>query len=283
MSIQLVQQTPGQYSRNVTLLNDNKLRLHGEPLEGNQPGRLPWMCFELVQNYPYIRVNFNNGKQKEEGSMSLALDQVAFNAILSALEDATRAKEPTMITIAVKRQGFDRQTNKPTEPYIYATVTVGKDADGCEFIGIQRAKPGSNKYISLKFGFTAPEFHPILDTATGQPTSRQRVSNLIARGFVRLLNQYMTILNAFTWKYENTGEGKYALKRAEQQGNGGNNQGGYQGGSFSNRANGNNGGYNNSGNRAGNVNGASNTSSQSGDQQPSKPQEDAGYDENLPW
>ena len=262
---ELVQVTP--FNQKVTILNDNKLRLTGEPLEGNEPNRLPWMCFALVQNYPYIKVNLNNGKQKEEAKFDLALDQVAFQAIISAMEDAVRSKEPTMITIGVKLKGFDRATNRPTDPYLYATVTVGKDADGCEFIGIQRGKKDSKNYVSLKFGFTDPEFHPVIETTTGQPASRQRVSNLIARGFIRLLNHYMTVLNVMTWRYENTGEGKFALKQAEQRGGG-------QGG------NGGNSGYKPQYNQ---NNSSSNQSSGYSSEQESSNPVTKGFDENLPW
>lgn len=262
---ELVQTTP--FNQKVTILNDNKLRLTGEPLEGNEPNRLPWMCFSLVQNYPYIKVNLNNGKQKEEGKFDLALDQVAFQAIISALEDAVRSKEPTMVTIGVKRRGFDRTTNRPSEPYLYATVTVGKDADGCEFIGIQRGKKESKNYVSLKFSFTDPEYHPVIETATGQPASRSRVSNLIARGFIRLLNQYMSVLNVLTWKYENTGEGKFALKQQEKNGGNQGNQGGYKPQYNQNNSGGYNGGNN-----------SSYSSSSESDNQANK-----SFDENLPW
>lgn len=207
------------FGQKVTILNDVKLRLTGDPVDGNQPGRLPFLFFDMPGNYPRLTAQLNNGKKGDEGRIQFNLDMVAFQMIISSLEDAIRAKQPMSRSIAVKKASFDRQNNRPGEPYVFGYVIVGKDADGCEFIGIQRGSKDSRNYAKVKFGFTTPEFHPLIDTATGQPASRQEVSSLIARGYVRFLSQAVTFINTALWEYASTAEGK----RANKQNNGGDN------------------------------------------------------------
>lgn len=218
MSIQF-QDAP--FNQRVTLLNDAKFRLIGDMLEGNQPGRLPFMQVSLNKNYPQIRVVLNNGKKGDEGSFVLNLDMQTFMGILVALEDATRAKQEMCHLFDVKRQAFDPATRKPKEPYSYAVIAVGKNVDGVEFIGIQRGNPGGKNFVRVNFFFTAPEFHPILDRTTMQPATRQTVSNLMARGFVKLYTQLLPLINAHTWVYAETAEAKREAKRAQQGQQGG--------------------------------------------------------------
>ena len=70
-----------------------------------------------------------------------------------------------------------------------------------------------------------------------------------------------------TWRYENTGEGKFALKQAEQRGGG-------QGG------NGGNSGYKPQYNQ---NNSSSNQSSGYSSEQENSNPVTKGFDENLPW
>lgn len=240
------QKTP--FNQNVTILDDNKHCLYGDPIEGNQPGRSPKLFFSLKGNYPHLRIKLNNGQTGKDGNLDLAMDMPSMMALIVALEDATRAKEAMSTCIEVRRQGFDRQTNRPTEPYVYAYVIVGKDRDGCEFIGIQRGKKDSKGYLALKFQFTAPDFHGIIDMATGQAVSRPRLSNIMARAWIKILSQWLPLIEANIWDYNITQEGKFAIKRAAENGVGDNqsrNNGyGNNGGNNYNRNNGNNG-YNN--------------------------------------
>lgn len=207
------QTTP--FNQKVTILDDAKMSLTADPIEGNKPGRAPKLNFSLRGNYPHIRIRLNNGKTKEEGNIDLAIDLLTFMGITVALEDACRSQQPMTKTFAVKRQGFDRNTKRPTEPYIAALVIVGKDRDGYEFIGIQRGQNANSKnYLTLKFKFLPAEFHPVIDQATGQSLSGPEVSNLIARGYTKLLQSLVPLINANVWDYSTTQEGKWAIKNA---------------------------------------------------------------------
>lgn len=251
------------FDQKVTILNDVKLRLVGEPLEGNQAGRLPFLFFDIPGNYPRLTAQLNNGKKGDDGRIQFNLDMMAFQMIISSLEDAIRAKQPMSRSIAVKKSTFDRQANRPGEPYIFGYIIVGKDADGCEFIGIQRGNKDSRNYAKVKFGFTAPEYHPLIDTATGQPASRQEVSSLIARGYVRFLTHAMTFINTALWEYASTAEGK----RTNKQNSGGNQQKGYGDGYGQRKQAAENNGYGGGGN--------------SSTQTYSEPTE--GFDDDLPF
>ena len=224
MSIQY-QQNP--FNQKLTMLSDPKYALTGDPIEGNKPGRNPKLFLEMNGNYPRVRVQLNNGQKGDDGRIVLNLDLVAAMSIITALEDATHAKEPCVQLIEVKRRGYDRAANKSTEPYGYAWIAVGKNSDGCEFIGVQRGKKDSKNYLKLNFNFTHPEFHPILDGSTGQEVTRQKLSNIIARGFVKLWSSLLPIVAANVWDYNTTPDGKWALEQAAKNPRDGQ-SGGYQ-------------------------------------------------------
>lgn len=237
MSIQY-QTTP--FNQKVTALNDNKFRLYAPtPIEGNQNGRVPTLYVDTKGNNPRMMVRLNNGKQGDEGRIELNLDLPTMTAILIMMEDAIRAKQAMTQAVQVKRGGWDRQANKPRDPWVFATIHVGKDADGLEFIGVQ------TKQQKIAFYFTEAEFHPFIDTATNQPATRQQVSNVLARSWVKMMSILVPMVVAHVWNYDASPEGQRARRDREKNGgNGNNNQGGYSNNNGYN-ANRNNGGYNN--------------------------------------
>lgn len=247
MSIQY-QNTPWGKQK-ATILNDDKLRLYGDQVEGNQPGRPPIMWIDTWNNYPRMMIDLRNGKDAKERRIELNLDLIAFNMLITMVEKSIRSQEPVLYRFEVKTRGWDRQNNRPGDPYVKASIIVGKDSDGLEFIGIQMK---DKKYA---FRFTEPEYHPVINTQTNQPATRKEVSSLIAIGWVRIMSQLVALVNAHTWSFEETQGAK--MHRNQQEKNGGNNQnnGGYNNGNnYSNQNNNynNNGGYNNNQNNGGN-------------------------------
>lgn len=275
MSIQF-QQTP--FNQKVTLLNDNKYALIGDPIEGNQPGKAPKLNFEVRGNYPHIRIKLNNGQKGKDGQIDLALDLLALSSIIVAIEDAVRSREPMSQFIAVKRRGFDRSTNKPTEPYIYALIVVGRDTDGEVFFGVQIGNKNSKNHQVLKFHFTPPDYHPIVDGQSGELIDTSRLSSIMARAWAKLLENLVPLINANVWDYNTTSEGKWANERAQKEG--GNNQGGYNNGGNNNYQR-NNNSYNN--NRGGNNYGNYDSQPKPVEQAASNAPADAGFDDDLPW
>lgn len=256
MSIQ-IQKTP--YNQSVTILNDNKYTLTGDPIEGNKPGRTPRLGFNMRGSYPEIVIRLNNGKTGEEGRISLPIDLIAFNQFIVMLEDAIKSTSPIANIMHVKKAGFDAAARKPIEPYVYAAIVVGRDTDNCVFVSVVRGKPGSKNHLKLKFHFIEPEFHPLVDASTGERLPRDKVSTMVARAYKKTLEQLLPMVNAHLWDYTRTIEGKMAAKNA---GNGNN---------------GNNGGYNNqqsnSGYSTNNSGGSYNA--------PAEPQQ-ASFDD-IPW
>lgn len=221
-----IQYQVSAFNAKQTILNDEKFRLFGNPIEGNQNGRVPVLYVDTKGNNPRLMVRLNNGKQGEDGKLELNLDLMTISSLIVMMEDAIRSKQPIVQRIEVKRGGWDRQANRPRDPYLYASVFVGKDADGLEFIGVQ------HKQQKLTFHFTEAEFHPFIDTTTGAPASRQYVSNILARAWVKVMSLLVPMILAHVWDYNSTPEASRA-RRQQQNGQGGNNQ------------NNNGGGYNN--------------------------------------
>lgn len=232
-----IQYQNSAFGAKQTILNDEKFRLYGNPIEGNQNGRVPTLYVDTKNNNPRIMVRLNNGKQGEEGRLELNMDLPTLSAILVMMEDAIRSKQPIVQRVDVKKTGWDRQANKPRDPYTYASIFVGKDADGLEFIGVQQ------KQLKITFHFTEAEFHPFIDTSTGQPASRQYVSNILARAWVKIMSQVVPLILSHVWSYDNTPEAARA-KRQQQNGQGNN----------TNNNNNNRSNYNNNYNNNNNVN-----------------------------
>ena len=252
------------YNSKVTILNDEKLALTGEPIEGNKPGRTPKLNFVIHGNNARCIVKLNNGKQDDEGRIVFPIDLPTMFNIIVALEDAVKAKEAMGTIIEVKRTGFDRTTNKPTDPYAYGWITIGKDSDGNEFIGVQRGKKESKHHVKVKFFFTHPEFHPVLDS-NGQPVSRQRLSNIVARGYIKLLESMIPYINAHVYDFNTTPTGKWMLEQKAKNGNNYSNNNHNR----NNDTNDNGGSYN--------SNNSSNNSSSSNDNP------DSSFDDDFPF
>lgn len=209
----------GHFNQKLTVLNDAKLRLYGDLIEGNQPGRLPFAYFDFRGNNPRLRAILNNGKKGDEGTITLNLDIMVVFSILEAIKEACNSSEPTVRLFEVKKQGFDQATRKPKEPYTYAVIAVGKNTDGVEFIGIQRGNENRKDFAKCTFYFMPPEFHQILDKTTMQPLPKNKTSNIMARAYASLLTRLMPLIAANVWEYQQTPEAK-RLNKTQAQGAG---------------------------------------------------------------
>lgn len=266
-----IQQQETPFKQKVTILNDSKYSLEGDPIEGTKPGRPPRLFFEVHGNYPRIRIRLNNGQQGEQGRIDLALDLVALSAIIEMIDQAAKSQQPMSNAIEVKKRGFDRQANKPTEPYTQALIVIGRSQEGNVFFGVQRGNKNSKNYLKLNFHFTPPEFHPVINLQTGQPAERSVVSTLIARAWVRLLSELMFLINAHIWNYNDTWEGKQAAKNGDNN-NGSNGYTSYN----RNPAPDNNGGY------GGNSSSGYNNSAPAANSYNSNPPP-ANFDDDIPF
>lgn len=266
------QKTP--FDQKVTILDDQKYCLFGDPVDGTLPGKQPKLFFSIRGNYPHIRIFLNNGKQGNEGKIDLALDLLAYMCLIQQLEEVALSPTPVTHCVAVKQVRFDKETKKRSEPYVGAIIAVGRNTDGEVFLGVQRGKsPESKNYLRMRFHFAPPDFHPLMDEK-GEVLSRSKVSTIVARAWVRLLTQVIPLVNTHVWDYATTNEGSWAIKKKAEEGNGGGNyQGGYKqrnNGSYNNGNNG--GGYNNPPRNEGGYN-----------SQPSEPAADKSFDDDLPW
>lgn len=222
--------------KRLTILNDERLRLIGEQIEGNQPYRLPFFQIRAkAKNMFEFRAVLNNGKKDDEGRIVFDVDLPTVMNFLTCLEDTIRSKEPCCHLIEMKRMGFDRQTRKPTGYYTVGVVAVGRNKDGVEYVGVQRGNKGSNNYMKVNFFFVEPEAAPLLDASNNlQPLSKVKTSNIIARGMHKLWSYAVMEVAAHNWDYNETQEA-YRARRANKNGN-------------------HNGGYNNNNYRANNNN-----------------------------
>lgn len=273
------QNTP--FNQKVTIMDDQKYCLFGDPIEGTLPGKMPKLFFSIRGNYPHIRIFLNNGKSGNDGKIDLALDLLAYMCLVQQLEEVAKATQPVTQCIAIKQTRFDKETKKRSEPYIGAILAVGKNADGEVFLGVQRGKsPESKNYLRMLFHFAPPDFHPLLD-ADGNVLPRSRVSVIVAKAWVRLLTELIPLINVHVWDYATTPEGSWAIKRQAEQGGGNNNNGG----GYTSRQN-NGGGYNN--NNSGGYNNRQENNSYSnnnsgGYSAPAEPAAEKSFDDDLPW
>nr|DAT18079.1 MAG TPA: hypothetical protein [Caudoviricetes sp.] len=221
----------------ATVLSDRSLRLHGDPVEGNQAGRYPYCYLSVVQrdNEVLLRGNLNNGKRGDEGSFKIPFNPLDFAAFMVMLEDVLRSNDKITKIMEIKRSQFS-QSERKFVPVSQGTIAVGRDADGLEFIGIRK-----KGLPALKFRFTPAELVTHINSTTMEPCTRNEVSTTYARAFLKYMSLIVPVLGAHLWRYDATNEARYIEKRNKDNGNGGGNNnynnGGYNNGGGNNRSN----------------------------------------------
>lgn len=218
-----------------------KLKIYAPcPTPGGK-GKKSSLGWKIHDNNPRIVVYTNcpddTGEQNEYGKINANMDAIMFSSLLIQLKRLaameTPASEPIRIAIANKKAGWDRQANRPGEPYEVSTTWIGKDTDGRCWITV-RAKKKERPVI--KFFFGIPEFHDMRN-ADGSAWTEGQKSELGLLGYIQMLEVMMPYFLAANYKEAEKKEGN------NRGGNGGgyNRGGGYNNGG-GNRDGGNSGG-----------------------------------------
>ena len=66
-----------------------------------------------------------------------------------------------------------------------------------------------------------------MDTATGQQATRQQISSILARAWVKMMTILVPVVTSHVWDYEATPEAKRAKRQQQNGGNNGGNGNGY--------------------------------------------------------
>lgn len=221
------------------LLNEFKLRLVAEPLEGAMEfgGRRkePQLAISVYDNQPRFTVYTNVQDDKQNGRIEGNMDSQTFFAVMQAIREV--ASDPSHGGFAVENKGhfFSKENGRSEKPGVKSRTVIGRNERGEIFIGVV-----ANNRPKVQFIFKPSEYHTFINK-DGTPTSVATVSELYAKGYVKLMEKaVVAILDKEFISYEEI----KARKEANRQGGGGYNKGGSGGGNY-NRGNGNNsGGYN---------------------------------------
>jgi hypothetical protein len=185
--------------------------------------------------------------EKDKGKAEAKMDMKTFMAFLVVLERAVNAPNGESFNTGIE-MGFPRD-GKIT---ITADLKIYRDKNGV--VGISVVSRNGNS--AILFPFTTEDFHRFQHKG-GESYSEADISQVMALGYVRLLNVLVPQLCKETWKEPEPRQGG---------------QGGYN-----NNRGGQGGGYNNNRNGGGGYNG--------GGGQRQAPAEDsaAGGDDDIPW
>jgi hypothetical protein len=224
----------GQQERRKGALDNRRLTL--QALDKNADGKYSSWVWGFRKNMPTITIWTNEEADKQSqhkgkisAEMDIALIYFLCEEILRAIE------EPGEYKASVNLKGFKffGAGKRSDEPMLLSSIFVGKGADGVIWLSVTaKDRP------RYRFGFVPPEaFNDFVD-GNGNPADRGKVSQIYARGYVKLLQQLYA-----TYAYH-----EFTEPPPKKQGGGGYG-GGNGGGGYNNGGGGGYGGGNGGGQR----------------------------------
>jgi hypothetical protein len=128
------------------------------------------------------------GEEKNFGRISANLDMPVFMTVLELLNRVETL--PNGEKYVMENNGFTylggRRSDKPSK---VSELWIGKDAEGVIWLSV--VADGRPK---VKFELLLPSFHTLMSASTGQPLGKAKVSEIVAKGYVRLLTQLVPII-----------------------------------------------------------------------------------------
>lgn len=222
------------------VFSERKLHLRAPCPTPEGDGKWSTLQVEVNGNNPRITVWTNcpndTGEHNDYGKIQANMDFIVYNMLMSELTriiDMPTPSEPYRLAIANKKDGWDRNANKRTEPYEVSTTFIGKDVDGTVWISVKSKK---KERPAIKFVFRVPDYHDVRN-ADGTPWTDGQKSQLAARAWVKALGDLMPIYLVHNY---------VEPKPKDGGNNNGGNRGGYNnngGNRNSNGGGGNRGGY----------------------------------------
>lgn len=264
----------------------NKVLRSSKPVvDGARPAILR---FTVYRNQPRIVVWTNNpNDQKERVTCTMSFPDAY--ALLEAMEQIFRKGEETLIQMECLNYDYDEETGERSEKATkQATVVVGIDGDGYEYIGVVKAN--GDTPVPIKFYFRPNNYQRLVDKS-GQELDKFKVSKLYAIGYVTMWRQLLAAVDAATYEkiehankfQSNPDGGGYQKKQWNNNQGGGyqkkqwnNNNGGYQKKQWNNNGGGNGGYQKKPWNNNNNGGGGGNNNYQA-------PKQDNNIDQDIPW
>lgn len=206
-------------------LDEVKLRLTGDPEQGNRP---PSLAVSVLMNQPRLTVFTNVQNDKDNGIIRAPMDSNTMYALLTLLEEVINHDGQI-------RYSVDNLTGHPNDKRLLSTTYVGKDEQGCVYISVLSADKDRPR---LRFIFRPSQYHH-LKSADGNELPMSKLSVIYAKSWLELMrNLVANVLN-----------GEYVVPQRPEggrQGSGYQNKGNYQNkGGYQNRQG---SGYQNKGN-----------------------------------
>lgn len=233
--------------RPKNIFDHPKMKLYAPCPTPEGKGKTSSLGWQVVDSNPRMVVYTNcpndTGEQNEYGKITAAMDPLMFFSLIQLLDQVIKMPTPTETPIRFQvpnlKAGWDRQKNKPGDPYEISTTWVGKDVDGTIWISV-RHKTKKERPV-IKFPFTIPRFHD-LRNADGSAWTEGQKSELAAKGYIDMMGRIMGTFLPPAYKEPEPKDDKGGGRGGYGGGGGGGNRGGGYGGGNSDNANAGGGG-----------------------------------------
>lgn len=167
--------------RKLTALNESKLRIFGEPVNGAR--RSPWIGVSVFRNNPRLEVQTNVEGDKNYGFINGNLDAASFFMMAKVLDWVIAHDGPTQRRVT-------NGTGPLNEIVPASTIYLGKDDEGCIYISVIDADKDRPK---IKFIFTPSNYHTLTD-GQGGALSKAEISQFHAAGWMELICRLLPVV-----------------------------------------------------------------------------------------
>lgn len=169
----------------------NKALRSANPVyDGARPAILRWTVY---RNQPRIVVWTNNPNDNKE-RVTCTMSFPDAYSLLYAMEELYRKGEENLIQMECFNFDYDEQTGERSEKATkQATVVVGVDRDGYEYIGVVKASDSAQ--VPIKFYYRPNNYQRLVDKS-GQELDKFKVSKIYALGYVEMWRQLLAAVDA---------------------------------------------------------------------------------------
>jgi len=232
------QQNQFKSNRVPNALDEIKLRLSGEPINGSK--RRPSLKVATSKNNIHMTVFTNVEGDQDGGKIAAQMDSVAFFMFLNTLDNILKSPQPIKRSIPNLNYKF-YQGKRSDTPQLISTIILEKESDGSTYISIV-----NNRASPAKFYFMPSDFHNLLNE-NGQPVTRAEMTKVYGAAWRELIAALAGNVLAANYvapePRDNNGGGNWGNKGGGNYGGGYNNGGGNR--NYGNKQGGNQGGFGN--------------------------------------
>lgn len=203
-----------ELGRRLRSLDDWESRLYGEP---NDLGKSPFLFFDFkysmvcpdgVERYRDLYLGVNKQDQRKEGRFNLAMTQVNFLALISALRAVAAKEEDTMMPTFQHMDFTFFGGQRSDQRQVKGTIAVFRQ-EGRIFIGIT-----DGKEERARFEVTPPNSYVLVSRDNNQQETQRKTASVYAEAYANLWESQVSHL--FATAYMNDDEYQMAKDRAKK-------------------------------------------------------------------